>query len=155
VVACPHDVLELHDFDPIQINLDSELDNCVHGETGCSLCAMACPRFHPDIDKIEESVHGQRRDPAQPEGTYIYKVLARAADDNVLGVGQDGGVVSAMIAWGLETGELDGGVVAAPSDEVPWLDEPRVVTTREDSLPRPAVATPTAPPRWRFRRSPR
>lgn len=134
IVACPHKVLELHDFDPIQINLDSPLDDCIHGQTGCSLCAMACPRLHPSIDAIETNVHGYRRDQEQPEGSYIYKVLARAADESVLAAGQDGGVVTGLIAWGLETGELDGAVVAAPSTDVAWLDEPRVVTTKQELL---------------------
>lgn len=134
IVACPHNVLELHDFDPIQINLDSPLDDCVHGQTGCSLCAMACPRLDPSIEQIETTVHGYRREQERPEGSYIYKVLARAADDGVLEAGQDGGVVTGLIAWGLEMGELDGAVVAAPSTDVAWMDEPRVVTSREELL---------------------
>lgn len=134
IIACPHNVLELHDFDPVQINLDSPLDDCVHGQTGCSLCAMACPRLDPAVEKIEMAVHGQRRDQDEPAGPYIYKVLARAADAGVLEAGQDGGVVTGLIAWGLETGELDGAVVAAPSADVAWLDEPRVVTTKDELL---------------------
>lgn len=134
VVACPHKVLELHDFDPIMIDLDSPLDDCLHGQDGCSLCAMACPRLNPSIDLIEERVHGHARAPEQPEGSHLYKVLVRATDPAVMNVAQDGGAVTAMIAWGLENGELDGAVVAAPSESVPWLDEPRVVTTKKELL---------------------
>lgn len=134
IVACPHHVLELHDFDPIMINLESPLDDCVHGQTGCSLCAMACPRLDPAIGDIEASVHGRRRDQEQPEGSYLYKVLVRAADPAVLEVAQDGGAVTSLIGWGLDTGELDGAVVAAPSETVAWLDEPRVVTTKKELL---------------------
>ncbi len=134
IVACPHKVLELRDFDPLQMDLNSPFDNCVHGEDGCSLCAMACLRLGPALDVIEESVVGQRRAQDQPEGSYRYKTLARATDPRILQRGQDGGAVAALLAWALDTGELDGAVVAAPSETVPWLDEPKLVRTSEELI---------------------
>ncbi|MGH2750299.1 MAG: Coenzyme F420 hydrogenase/dehydrogenase, beta subunit C-terminal domain [Actinomycetota bacterium] len=134
IVACPHKVLELRDFDPTQMDFNSPFDNCVHGEDGCSLCAMACLRLDPALDLIEEGVHGRRRDQNQPEGTYRSKTLARAADERILARGQDGGAVTALLAWALDAGELDGAVVAAPSEDVPWLDEPKVVRTSDELL---------------------
>jgi coenzyme F420 hydrogenase subunit beta len=79
-------------------------------------------------------MHGHRRDQDQVEGSHLFKALARARDPNILELGQDGGAVTAMIAWGLDTGELDGAVVAAPSETTPWLDEPRVVTNKQQLL---------------------
>ena len=134
IVACPHKVLELRDWDPIQTDGRSPFDNCVHGEEGCSLCAMACLRLDPALDIIEQAVSNQRRDEAQPEGTYRLKTLARATDERILARGQDGGAVTALLAWGLDRGELDGAVVAAPSDDVPWLDEPKLVRSRAELL---------------------
>jgi len=136
VVACPHKVLELQDFDPVQIDARSPFDNCYHGEEGCSLCAMACPRLDPDVAVIEELVYGNgiRRDPQQVEGPHRLKTLARATDERYLGRGQDGGAVGALIGWGLDQGELDGAVVASPSATVPWLDEPRLVRSSEELL---------------------
>ena len=134
VVACPHKILELHDFDPIQIDLASALDTCSHGEKGCSVCAMACPRLDPDIGDIEDALSGTRRSDDLPEGPCLYRTLARATDPRILERGQDGGAVTALLGWGLDNGLLDGAVVAAPSEEVPWLDEPRVVTSMEELL---------------------
>lgn len=136
IVACPHKVLELQDFDPLQIDKNSPFDNCIHGEEGCSLCAMACPRLDPQVDVIEKLVYGDgiRRTEEKVEGPYRYKTLARAIDPSFLKPGQDGGAVTAMIAWGFHTGELDGAVVAAPSEKVPWLDEPRLVRSKEELL---------------------
>jgi coenzyme F420 hydrogenase subunit beta len=134
IVACPHKVLELQDFDPVQTDQRSPFDNCAHGEEGCSLCAMACLRLDPKIDLIEQLVHGRLRSPDQPEGTYLEKVLARATYEPILKQGQDGGAVTALIAWGFDVGELDGAVVSAPSEQVPWLDEPRIVTSREELI---------------------
>ena len=132
VVACPHKVLEFQDFDPIQTDARSPFDNCIHGEEGCSLCAMACLRLDPSLDVIEPMVFGQRRRTEKVEGEYLYKTLARAIDPALVERGQDGGVVTALLAWGLRTGELDGAAVAAPSDDVAWLDEPRVVQTEDE-----------------------
>ncbi|MEA2505665.1 MAG: coenzyme hydrogenase subunit beta [Actinomycetota bacterium] len=134
VVACPHKVLDFRDFDPIQTDGRSPFDNCIHGEEGCSLCAMACLRLDPDFDAIEQMVFGERRKSDQPEGSYRRKLLARATDPALLARGQDGGAVTALLAWGLSVGELDGAVLAAPSETVPWLDEPALVKSREELL---------------------
>ena len=134
IVACPHEVLELQDFDPVQIDANSPFDNCVHGEEGCSLCAMACLRLHPTLDVIEPSVFGQRRREDQVEGAYRWKTLARATYEPILRKGQDGAAVTALLAWALDSGELDGAVVSAPSDRVAWLDEPRLVRNRDELI---------------------
>ena len=134
IVACPHKVLELQDFDPVQTDARSPFDNCIHGEEGCSLCAMACLRLDPKIDLIEQTLQGSRRSPDRPEGNYLSRTLARATYEPVLRRGQDGGAVTALLAWGLDTEELDGAVVSSPSKDVAWLDEPKVVTTRDELL---------------------
>lgn len=134
IVACPHKVLELRDFDPEQIDANSPFDNCVHGEEGCSLCAMACLRLGPALDVIEPAVWGARRTETQVEGPYRSKTLARATDPRILARGQDGGAVTALLAWALDRGELDGAIVAAPSDDVAWLDEPKLVRSSQELL---------------------
>src|SRR5918996_1640171 len=134
VVACPHKVLEMQDFDPVQTDARSPFDNCIHGEEGCSLCAMACLRLDPHIDVIEQMVFGERRRDDQPEGPYRMKTLARATDARILERGQDGGAVTALLSWGLDTARLDGAVLSAPSDKVPWLDEPRLVRSRDELI---------------------
>jgi coenzyme F420 hydrogenase subunit beta len=134
IVACPHKVLELQDFDPVQTDVRSPFDNCFHGEEGCSLCAMACLRLDPKVDVIEELVFGGRRTADQPEGAYLSKTLARATYEPILARGQDGGAVTALLAWGLDEGELDGAVVSSPSESVPWLDEPKLVRSRDELI---------------------
>ncbi|HEV3473735.1 MAG TPA: Coenzyme F420 hydrogenase/dehydrogenase, beta subunit C-terminal domain, partial [Actinomycetota bacterium] len=68
------------------------------------------------------------------EGVYRSKTLARATDKRITARGQDGGAVTALLMWGLENGELDGAVVSAPSEHVPWLDEPRLVTSTDELI---------------------
>src|SRR5213078_4126461 len=74
---------------------------------------------------------GRTREPEEVAGIAQETVLARATDPRILAQGQDGGVVSALLIWGLERGELDGALTSKISDEREWDAEPTVVTDAE------------------------
>ncbi|MGH2809496.1 MAG: Coenzyme F420 hydrogenase/dehydrogenase, beta subunit C-terminal domain, partial [Actinomycetota bacterium] len=135
VVACPHHVIEMEGFRPRMQDPELGPDNCIHGEKSCSLCAMACLRLEPAVDSIEQMLFGRRRKhPSEPWGIHREMWLARAAAQDILPRGQDGGVVTAILAWMLETGEIDGACVARPMKDKPWLDEPFLATNRDELI---------------------
>jgi coenzyme F420 hydrogenase subunit beta len=133
IVACPFHVLGYEDYNPVQLQEDG-VDQCAHGDRGCSLCTLACPRFRDWEGEVDLQLFGATRKPEEVIGKYQDIVLARAASPEVLAHGQDGGVVSSLLIWGLESGELDGVCTSQLSDERLWDCEPAVVTDREGVL---------------------
>lgn len=135
VVACPYHVIEMDNFDPVMIDPTLDVDNCIHGEQGCTLCALACLRLDPKYDVMEEILFGRRRKhPSEPWGIAREMVLARAVDGAILPRGQDGAVVTALLAWMLETGEVQGACVSKPMADKPLFDEPFLATNKEELI---------------------
>ena len=133
IVACPFHVLGYEDNVPVQLQ-DDGVDVCVHGDKGCDICTRACPRFREWEPEIDDLLFGQTRKPEDVIGQYRDIVLARAADAPSLAEGQDGGVVSALLIWGLANGEIDGACTSKLSDERQWDAEPTVVTDAQGVL---------------------
>ena len=119
VAACPAD----------SIGIDSEMERptLVKMCTGCSRCWDYCPRSGLRYERLIEDV--QEAVPEDVGATYS----ARAVDDTAADVGQDGGVVTTLLAELIEAGEVDGAIVAAESDE-PLHGEAFLATSRGELL---------------------
>ncbi|MCF0226773.1 MAG: coenzyme F420 hydrogenase subunit beta [Methanobrevibacter sp.] len=66
-------------------------------------------------------------------GNYKEAVSARATDKKIMEVAQDGGIVSALLIHAIESGVIEGAVVAQdPADD--WAPVPTVATTADEIL---------------------
>jgi len=139
VIACPHDVLgyDTSDGKYKPFHLEDELGpgGCGHGLRGCTSCTRACPRFRSWETEADTALAGREREPDEQAGTYREVILARATDPAVLGAGQDGGVVSAILCWCLEHDRIDAALVSVlEGDGTGWRAVPAVARDRSEVL---------------------
>ncbi len=139
VIACPHDVLGYRDdsgiYKPFHLEEGYAPDNCSHGEKGCTSCTRACPRFRTWEPEIDEFLFGRPRTVEESAGQYKDIVLARATDAVLHEVGQDGGLVSALLVYALEHDVIDAALVSyLEGDGSTWKAIPGVARTREDVI---------------------
>lgn len=139
VIACPHDVIgyrhEPGQYYPFHLEEELGPSNCTHGEKGCTSCTRACPRFRAWEPEADEHLFGRLRRSDEMSGIYKDIILARASDDFVYEIGQDGGLVSAILIWCLENGIIDGALVShLEGAESGWKAVPGVAANREEIL---------------------
>ncbi|MGA1076671.1 MAG: coenzyme F420 hydrogenase/dehydrogenase beta subunit N-terminal domain-containing protein, partial [Ilumatobacteraceae bacterium] len=138
VVTCPHDVIgyehEEGKYIPFHLEEELGLDNCIHGEKGCTTCTRACPRFGAWEPSADMHLFGRVREPDEMAGVWRQLYLTRASDRTVHELGQDGGLVSAMLIWLREHDYIDAALVSGVEDDDRWKAKPQVVTTRDEIL---------------------
>ncbi len=136
IMACPRHVLdyELASYHPFNTEDTTPDDDCIHGQRGCDICTKACPRFRAWEIESDEALFGRARTSDEVIGQYRDILLVRANDDVVFEAGQDGGLVSALLVWGLEQGKIEGALTSKLSESRLWDAEPALVTTRDEVL---------------------
>ena len=137
VIACPHDVLgynhESGGYRPFHIEEELGPDDCIHGQKGCTSCTRACPRFRTWETEADEHLFGRERRPDELSGIYSDVLLTRASDDMIHEVGQDGGLVSAILLWAMREGYIDAALVSyLEGDGTSWKAIPGVAATKDD-----------------------
>lgn len=139
VVVCPHDVLRYDNtegrYKPFNIEDPDRPAFCGHGEKACTMCTRACPRFVDWEPEADTFLFGAPREEAQVSGLSKDIVLARATEPAVHARGQDGGLVSAILIYALEHGDIDAALVSGlEGDGSTWRAVPTVARTRNDVL---------------------
>ena len=136
VMACPRDVLGYtDDYWPVQVGEGHAYDECTIGDRGCDICTRACPRFRNWESDLDEVLFGQPREADEVYGHARSILLTRATDEAVHQQGQDGGLVSTLLIWGLENEMIDGALTSEiTSKRGPFDSEPTVVTDKDGVL---------------------
>jgi coenzyme F420 hydrogenase subunit beta len=135
VVSCPHDVIgykhEETAYRPFHLEPELGLDNCIHGEKGCTSCTRACRRFRAWEVEADEHLFGRLREPGEMSGVAKDILLTRASDEMVHKMGQDGGFESAMLIWLLEHDYVDAALTSFLEGAGSWKARPGVAATKE------------------------
>jgi len=139
VIACPHDVIgythEPGAYKPFHLEDELGPDNCIHGEKGCTSCTRACPRFRGWEPQADDHLFARTRKPEEVSGIYQDILLVRASDDMVHSMGQDGGLVSALLIWARENDYIDGALVSfLEGDGKSWKAVPGVAVSKDEIL---------------------
>lgn len=135
VTVCPYRMIEYVDGHPrLTDPAAPSFDYCMVSETrGCDVCAAICPRLWPNESDLRDTVFGDGAGWEGAFGVYRHVFVARARRSRARERGQDGGVVTALLAWARETGCIDGAVVAAVADgDRPCFPSPRLATTVDE-----------------------
>jgi coenzyme F420 hydrogenase subunit beta len=136
VMACPRNVLGYDDagYRPVNVEPTTPAGQCAHGARGCDICTRACPRFGAWELGGDVALHGRERQPDEVFGISRGIWLVRATDPDVVAAGQDGGLVSALLIWGLRNGRIEGALTSRRSRARLWDAEPFLATTPAEVL---------------------
>jgi coenzyme F420 hydrogenase subunit beta len=139
VIACPHEVIgyrhEEGQYKPFHLEDELGPDDCTHGQKGCTSCTRACPRFRSWEPQADEHLFARVRQPDEVSGIYADIMLVRASDETVHKLGQDGGLVSAILLWAIEHDYIDAALVSyLEGDGSEWKAVPGVASTRDEIL---------------------
>jgi len=135
VLVCPHNVIDYINNKPKQVAKETNaFDFCGISEgVGCDVCASVCPRLWPREDHLKDAVFKDKRPYEDIFGVYRNIFVARTKREELKERIQDGGIVTALLAWAVEQGEIDGAVVSAVGEEDdPCFPTPKVATTVEE-----------------------
>lgn len=113
--VCPDEVIEVEEYPRL-------IGKC----TNCGYCLMQCPRSFFSHSTVEERLFGETSE--ELLGHIDTMVAVKSTDREIAATGQDGGFVTALVRYLLETGKVDGAVVSGLSEDETWKPEPRVVT---------------------------
>ncbi|MGI6100365.1 MAG: hypothetical protein GX174_03785 [Lentisphaerae bacterium] len=143
-VACPNGALRLRQY---KFCRTPELvNNCVNGY--CDRCYRACAARHVPLTAIESTFFGRNRRHVFPgrSGDYpnehdedkcgivrnVY--MGYALDEKIHGQAVSGGVSTALLTYALESGMIDGAIVAGFDPDVPYEAKAVVATTPDEIL---------------------
>ncbi|MCP4982716.1 MAG: 4Fe-4S dicluster domain-containing protein [Gammaproteobacteria bacterium] len=126
VTICPVDVFDYEDEQPI----DTRSGACVQ----CVLCADVCPVLRPADNDLPDQLGFRLPKTDEGYGPYSYGQYVRATEPGILNRGQDGGMVSALLIHGMETGTLGGAVLGDVVPDNRQIGRPRLATDRDSVL---------------------
>jgi len=97
---------------------------------------MASKKHLDDLftSKTESMIFGRNRTSCEPFGVYRKLAIAQTTSPAIARVCQDGGVVTALLAFALEKGTVEGAMVTGTDPEKLYYPIPKLATNFQDVL---------------------
>lgn len=124
VVTCPFNCLEYSNEKPFLVK------EC----KACGICPRVCPQYAESQLETEKLVFDRERRIEEEFGVYRRLVVVQAKDASIRSFSQDGGVVTALLTFALETGLIDSAIVSGIDSEKPFFPVPKIATTSKEIL---------------------
>ncbi len=102
--------------------------------TDCDLCVKVCPGDEFNFFDFHEKVHGKPADLLDTHGTFLEASVAYSTDPFIREHSTSGGVVTAILAELLESGQIDGAVCITSDGDDLWKGKPIVARSRQELL---------------------
>jgi coenzyme F420 hydrogenase subunit beta len=96
----------------------------------CEICYYQCPQVEFSSEDVETFLFNRTRRSDEPIGITSGVLVGRATKPEIQSRAQDGGVVTALLAYALESKMIDAAVVAGR--DAKWIAKPLVATKYED-----------------------
>lgn len=116
----------------IGVNEDSYprlIDRC----TDCGFCTKCCPGGEVDFPALSKSVFGRPYIPETLEGYVENRFVCHSINEEDRSNGASGGMVTSLLVYLLERGEIDGAVVVSMDSEVPYRTQ-GILATNVDEI---------------------
>ena len=124
VGVCPDDALEFDDV----------LGDCLPQQKGdcgeCGLCHTACSGGEVIFSKLNEQVFGRQPD-NMLLGNFENLFVGHASEGGVRKRGASGGIITAVLCYLLEKGEIDGAIVLGMDEGEPWKAKVQIARSPE------------------------
>ena len=102
--------------------------------TDCDLCVRVCPGDEFDINAFHQELYGRPATITDTHGPFERGVLAASTDAFIREHSTSGGLVTALLAHLLESGEIDGAVCIGSDETELWKGKAFVARSRADLL---------------------
>jgi len=128
VSACPNKAISMKRAEP-----DPEMVG--HCLPDCDICSSICPGSYIPLTELEKLTFGRvRTTDERMFGIYRTAYCGYAVDPEIRKAGVAGGMVSALLAYGLDSGELDCAIVAGWDEAEPWKIAPKIATSKKELI---------------------
>ena len=115
-----------------RIGMNEKEPKLLEYDPECSTCFRYCPRTYFPAEMFEKELFNGDANKSYSIGHYQKLVAAKSNNETVLRIAQNGGVVSSLLIYALDSGLIDGVLLTDKDDN--WCPKPVIARSPEEIL---------------------